>query len=84
MNRTVAAYLQAIVAAEQVLRWVPPGTHDWERFLSPEEIGTLLRAVSPAFSVVETSGLVYDPLRTVWSLADNTTVNYILCARHQA
>lgn len=78
INRTLKAYLLAIVGAEYVLRWLPVGTHQWDRFVMPEELGRYLRSAGltqPSFK-----GLVYNPLRDAWSLDDDTDVNYFACA----
>jgi 2-polyprenyl-6-hydroxyphenyl methylase/3-demethylubiquinone-9 3-methyltransferase len=74
INRTLKAYLLAIVGAEYVLRWLPVGTHQWERFLTPDEMARHLQAAglgAPAFR-----GLVYRPLDDSWSLSTDTDVNY--------
>jgi len=78
INRTVKAYALAIVAAEYVLGWVPRGTHQWERYVTPDE---LRRAVSAAgLSPGRSEGLLYDPLRDRWSLGADTDVNYMAAA----
>ena len=78
INRTLKAYLLAIVGAEYVLRWLPVGTHQWERFVTPQELQRYLQAAgcgAPTFK-----GLVYSPLADAWSLADDTDVNYFAAA----
>jgi 2-polyprenyl-6-hydroxyphenyl methylase/3-demethylubiquinone-9 3-methyltransferase len=78
INRTLKAYLLAIVGAEYVLRWLPMGTHRWERFVTPAELARHLQAAgfgAPAFK-----GLVYSPLGDAWSLSDDTDVNYFAAA----
>ncbi len=78
INRTVKAYLLAILGAEYVLRWLPVGTHRWERFVTPDELARHLQAAglgAPAFQ-----GLVYDPLAASWSLSADTDVNYFASA----
>jgi 2-polyprenyl-6-hydroxyphenyl methylase / 3-demethylubiquinone-9 3-methyltransferase len=82
INRTLKAYLLAIVGAEYVLRWLPLGTHQWERFVTPQELQRYLQAAgfgAPAFK-----GLVYSPLADAWSLADDTDVNYFASAAKAA
>lgn len=79
LNRTLRSFLLAIIGAEYVLRWLPRGTHKWERFLAPEEIRAWLAAAG-----METClqiGMTYKPLRGVWSLSNDCAVNYMLCAR---
>lgn len=78
INRTVKAYLLAIVGAEYVLRWLPVGTHQWERFVTPDELARHLQVAglqAPTFQ-----GLVYNPLNDTWSLASDTDVNYFAAA----
>jgi 2-polyprenyl-6-hydroxyphenyl methylase / 3-demethylubiquinone-9 3-methyltransferase len=75
INRTLKAYLLAIVGAEYVLRWLPVGTHQWERFVTPEELTGHLQAAG--LSAPALQGLVYNPLTGIWSLASaDTDVNY--------
>jgi 2-polyprenyl-6-hydroxyphenyl methylase/3-demethylubiquinone-9 3-methyltransferase len=78
INRTVKAYLLAIVGAEYVLRWLPMGTHQWERFVTPDELARHLGAAglgAPTFQ-----GLAYNPLADAWSLSADTDVNYFAAA----
>ena len=82
INRTMKAYLLAIVGAEYVLRWLPVGTHQWERFVTPDELGAICAAAglgAPAFK-----GLVYNPLADAWSLGGDTDVNYMARAARRA
>jgi 2-polyprenyl-6-hydroxyphenyl methylase / 3-demethylubiquinone-9 3-methyltransferase len=75
INRTMKAYLLAIVGAEYVLRWLPVGTHQWDRFVTPEELaGHLAGAGLSQFSC---AGLVYNPLADTWSIGGDTDVNYV-------
>lgn len=78
INRTLRAFGLAIVAAEYVLRWLPRGTHDWEKFVTPEELARAIEA--GGLSVADTSGAVYDPLAGAWSLSRDTGVNYMVAA----
>ncbi len=78
INRTIKAYALAIIGAEYILRWLPVGTHQWERFVSPDEMSRYLTSAGlgpPAFE-----GLVYNPLSDRWSLGGDTDVNYICAA----
>jgi 2-polyprenyl-6-hydroxyphenyl methylase/3-demethylubiquinone-9 3-methyltransferase len=82
INRTLKAYFLAIVGAEYVLRWLPVGTHQWERFLTPAELTRHLQAVgldAPTFK-----GLVYSPMSDTWTLSDDTDVNYLAAAAKPA
>ncbi len=82
INRTIKAYLLAIVGAEYVLRWLPVGTHQWERFVTPDELTRHLLAagLSPPFL----KGLVYSPFTDAWSLSEDTEVNYMAAAARPA
>lgn len=75
LNRTGRAFALAIFGAEYLLRWVPRGTHDWRKFLTPTEMKERLAAAG--FGVQDISGLVYDPLGDRWSVGRDTAVNYI-------
>ena len=78
INRTVASYALAIVAAEYVLGWLPRGTHDWNRFVRPDEMAIYLKRAglqAPRFT-----GLMLDPIADRWSLSADTAVNYFAAA----
>lgn len=78
INRTVKAYMLAIVGAEYVLRWLPPGTHQWERFVTPDEMARYAAAAGLGAAYAE--GLVYNPIADRWSLGPDTDVNYMVAA----
>ncbi len=78
LNRTIKAYLLAIIGGEYVLRWLPVGTHQWERFITPDELARYLRAAGLEAPTV--NGLVYNPLADAWSLGADTDVNYLASA----
>ncbi len=78
LNRTLKAYLLAIVGAEYVLRWLPVGTHQWERFVTPDELGRHLAAAGLGAPTIK--GLVYNPFADSWSLGGDTDVNYMAAA----
>ena len=83
INRTARAYAVAIVGAERILRWLPRGTHDWNRFLTPAELEALIAAAG--LSPVDRKGMVFDPLRWEWSLSENDlAVNYVVAATRPA
>ncbi|KAK3128415.1 hypothetical protein QOZ80_6BG0461320 [Eleusine coracana subsp. coracana] len=75
INRSMRAYATAIVAAEYILRWLPKGTHEWSKLVTPEELVLMLQKAS--VSVQEMAGFVYNPLSGEWSLSDDISVNYI-------
>ena len=78
INRTLKAYALAIVGAEYILRWLPVGTHQWERFVTPDELARYAEAAGLAMSTRE--GLVYNPLTDAWSLSQDLDVNYMASA----
>ncbi|XP_078068754.1 ubiquinone biosynthesis O-methyltransferase, mitochondrial [Mustelus asterias] len=78
INKTFLSYVLAIVAAEKILRIVPNGTHEWERFISPDELERLL--VFSGFTVETINGMLYNPLFGTWSWISNADVNYALHA----
>lgn len=83
INRTMKSYALAIVAAEYVLGWLPRGTHQWERFITPDELGRHLMAAGLGDTRLE--GVVYDPLRDLWSRSPaDTDVNYMASAAKPA
>lgn len=79
LNRTLKSFALAIVGAEYVLRWLPRGTHTWEKFVRPEEFADALRGVR--LIDAQTKGMVYAPLADDWQLSDDTSVNYFISAR---
>ena len=78
LNRTPRSFIAAKVGAEYLLRWLPIGTHDWRRFITPPELGTMLRRVG--LRVTDAAGLVTDPLTGRWSSGRDLSVNYLLAA----
>lgn len=75
LNRNLRSFLLAIVGAEYVLRLLPRGTHEYERFIRPSELAAWGRA--SGLSLVHTAGLHYDPLRDRCSLDEDVAVNYV-------
>jgi 2-polyprenyl-6-hydroxyphenyl methylase/3-demethylubiquinone-9 3-methyltransferase len=76
LNRTLKSYVLAIVGAEYVLGWVERGTHDWTKFLRPDEIVAPLTAAG--LEEIDRAGVVYHPLRNEWRLSGDTDVNYMI------
>ena len=76
INRTLISYLKAIIGAEYVLRWLPIGTHDWNKFIKPEELEKLLTKAN--FSTIDLKGLEFNPLSRKWKKTENLSVNYII------
>ncbi|MDO5648739.1 bifunctional 2-polyprenyl-6-hydroxyphenol methylase/3-demethylubiquinol 3-O-methyltransferase UbiG [Paracoccus sp. (in: a-proteobacteria)] len=80
INRTARSFGAAIIGAEWVMRWLPVGTHDWSRFITPDELAGM--AQSAGLTVADRRGMVFNPLTFGWSLSDrDLSVNYILTAR---
>jgi 2-polyprenyl-6-hydroxyphenyl methylase/3-demethylubiquinone-9 3-methyltransferase len=80
LNRTPQSFLKGIVAAEYLVRWVPRGTHDWQRFLKPHELAE--RAQDAGLQASETMGLHYDALQRTFALRrDRLEVNYFMVLR---
>jgi 2-polyprenyl-6-hydroxyphenyl methylase/3-demethylubiquinone-9 3-methyltransferase len=78
LNRTARSFALAIVGAEYVLRWLPPGTHDWNRFVRPSEFSLPLRRAGLA--TTRLAGLSYGLRSAEWRLSDDLSVNYMLVA----
>ena len=79
LNRTARSFALAIVGAEHVLRWLPKGTHDWRKFITPDELFALLAGAG--FDPVDRKGFVFDPLGWRWRVSDrDLAVNYVTAA----
>ena len=80
LNRTLKSFLMAIVGAEYVLRWLPRGTHQWEKFITPDELKGWLKEAG--MTVLDETGVAYSPLSGEWKAApDDMDVNYMLVAQ---
>jgi 2-polyprenyl-6-hydroxyphenyl methylase / 3-demethylubiquinone-9 3-methyltransferase len=76
LNRTLKSYALAIIGAEYVLRWLPAGTHQWDRFVTPDELTDELTALGLQAPLMQ--GLVYSPWSDTWSRSDtDLDVNYL-------
>ena len=82
LNRTMRSFLLAIVGAEYVLRWLPRGTHDWRRFVRPDEVARTLEANGISTSAL--TGVSFDPFANSWRLTGNHSVNYMLVGEKAA
>jgi len=82
LNRTLKAFALAKVGAEYVLRWLPAGTHDWSKFLKPEELRGFLAGEPVA--VDGPFGVAYDPLSGRWSQSHDADVNYMMTVARDA
>ena len=78
LNRTARAWALAIVGAERILRWLPKGTHDWNKFLTPDEIKTLL--TRNGLIVTGETGVVFHPLADEWRRSRDMSINYMVMA----
>ena len=79
INRNPKSFAMAIVGAEYVMRWLPKGTHDWQKFITPEELFNLLKRAG--LTPVDRKGFVFDLLRSSWSISDrDLSVNYVTSA----
>lgn len=78
LNRTLMSYVKAILLAENILKWVPTGTHDWKRFLTPAEIASTLQEGD--FYFTDLKGVDFHPLKQAWHLTSSLNTNYIGCA----
>ncbi len=78
LNRTSRSYVAAKIGAEYLLRWLPVGTHDWRRFITPAELGAGLRRAG--LRLADLAGLSPDPLRGGWRVTADLSVNYLALA----
>ena len=75
LNKTLKSYIFAIVGAEYILRWLPIGTHEWEKFLKPEELISILEKNDLKLDKV--NGMNFNLIKNKWSVGDDKSVNYI-------
>ena len=80
LNRTPQSFAAAIVGAEWIMRWLPRGTHEWGRFITPEELSAMIARAG--LVPVDRRGMVFNPLRWDCKLSDrDLSVNYLIAAR---
>jgi 2-polyprenyl-6-hydroxyphenyl methylase/3-demethylubiquinone-9 3-methyltransferase len=82
INRTARALAFAKFAAEYVLRWLPPGTHDWNKFLTPDELKALI--TRNGLRIADETGVVYHPLADEWRKSRDMGINYMVLAERPA
>ncbi|RVT82054.1 bifunctional 2-polyprenyl-6-hydroxyphenol methylase/3-demethylubiquinol 3-O-methyltransferase UbiG [Rhodobacteraceae bacterium CCMM004] len=83
LNRTTKSFALGIVGAEWIMRWLPKGTHDWRRFITPDELFDMLRGAG--LEPVDRKGMVFNPLSWSWSLSDrDLSVNYVTASLRPA
>ena len=78
LNRSFTSYIKAIIGAEYILRWLPIGTHDWNKFIKPEELESYLS--KEKFLTKDIKGLTFNPLTKKWKKSNDLSVNYIICS----
>ncbi len=78
LNRTLKSFALAIVGAEYILRWLPPGTHQWDKFVTPNELEIAMEQAG--LRVNDERGVIYNPFADEWKLSSDTDVNYMLAA----
>ena len=76
LNRSFTSFIKAIVGAEYILRWLPIGTHDWNKFIKPEELEKYL--LEENFSTIDIKGLKFNPLLSKSKQSNDLSVNYII------
>ncbi|MFD1254632.1 Ubiquinone biosynthesis O-methyltransferase [Devosia equisanguinis] len=82
LNRTARSWALAVIGAEYILRWLPRGTHDWKKFLTPEEITAQLRR--NGLSVIDEIGVTFNPIADSWGLSPDMAINYMILAERPA
>ncbi len=75
LNKTLKSYIFAIVGAEYILNWLPIGTHDWEKFVKPEDLVDIAKNYNLRLSNL--SGLKFNPLFDRWDIVNDKSINYI-------
>jgi 2-polyprenyl-6-hydroxyphenyl methylase / 3-demethylubiquinone-9 3-methyltransferase len=78
LNRTAKSFALAIVGAEYILRWLPRGTHRWEKFVTPNELETAIE--QSGLNIIDETGVVYNLFADRWQLSADTDVNYMVVA----
>jgi len=82
INRTLKSFALAIVGAEYILRWLPRGTHSWDKFVTPDELRAALTRAG--LQVTDARGVIYNILTDGWQLSGDMDVNYMLTAERPA
>ena len=75
LNRSFTSYVKAIIGAEYILRWLPIGTHEWEKFIKPDDLKNILSKFD--MTMIKTDGVKFNPILDKWSLSKDTSINYI-------
>ena len=75
INKTLKSYIFAIVGAEYVLRWLPIGTHEWEKFVKPDDLKKILTKYK--LSLDKLDGMNFNIIKDEWNISSDLSVNYI-------
>ncbi len=75
INKTLKSYIFAIVGAEYVLRWLPIGTHDWEKFVNPDNLINISKKYSLELDSLD--GMKFNLIKDEWNLSSDKSINYI-------
>ncbi|MBH21392.1 MAG: bifunctional 3-demethylubiquinol 3-O-methyltransferase/2-polyprenyl-6-hydroxyphenol methylase [Rhodobiaceae bacterium] len=77
INKNIRSLLLAKIAAEYLLAWVPKGTHDWQKFIEPNKLNSHMKKLN--YIHFTSKGIIFDPIKMLWKLSDDLSVNYISC-----
>ena len=75
LNKTLKSYVFAIIGAEYILRWLPIGTHEWDKFVKPEELISILKKNN--FKLEKVDGMKFNILTDKWKISGDKSINYI-------
>ena len=75
INKTLKSYVFAIVGAEYILRWLPIGTHEWEKFVKPQELKNIQKKNNLVLDKLD--GMNFNMIKDEWNISKDTSVNYI-------
>jgi len=76
LNKTLKSYAFAIIGAEYILKWLPIGTHDWEKFIKPDDLINISKKNN--LSLKKIDGMTFNILDNSWKVSSDTSVNYIV------
>jgi len=76
LNKTLKSYAFAIIGAEYILKWLPIGTHDWEKFIKPSDLINILKKNNLMLKKLD--GMKFNIVDNTWAVSSDTSVNYIL------
>ena len=75
INKTLKSYIFAIVGAEYILKWLPIGTHEWDKFVKPEDLKNILK--NNNLTLCELNGMHFNIVKDEWNISKDLSVNYI-------